>query len=167
MDIILVDENDKELGRQEKLKVHKEGKLHRAFSVFIFNSKNELLLQKRASVKYHSAGLWTNTCCGHPIDNIKKDAEKRLHEEMGLACNLEEKFSFIYKTRLENGLIVHEYDHVFFGRYDNPPEPNPNEVDEWIWIPLDKLKADIEKKPERYTPWLRVIIDDIAKIMHS
>ena len=158
MDIILVD---------EKLKVHKEGKLHRAFSVFVFNSKNELLLQKRSSVKYHSAGLWTNTCCGHPVDNIKKDAEKRLHEEMGFTCNLEEKFSFIYQARLGNGLIEHEYDHVLFGKYDKTPFPDPKEADGWKWVSITGLKKDIEENPQKYTAWLRVIIDDIAKIMHS
>ncbi len=162
MNVILVDSKDKEIGIESKLDAHKEGKLHRAFSVFIFNLKGELLLQKRAQDKYHSSGLWSNTCCSHPIEkNIKKEAERRLKEEMGFSCKLEEKFSLMYKAKMKNNLIENEYDHVFFGYYDKEPNPNPEEVSEYKWVSLDKLKKEVEKKPEIFTPWLRIILDEL------
>jgi isopentenyl-diphosphate delta-isomerase len=167
MDVVLVDENDKELGLEEKLEAHKKGKLHRAFSVFVFNSKKELLMQKRASEKYHSSGVWTNTCCSHPGkgEDVKKEAEKRLKEEMGFSCNLEKKFGFIYRAVLDNSFIEHEYDYVFFGKYDKNPNPNKSEVDDWRWVSLKELKRDIEKNPKKYSPWLRIIIDDVASLI--
>lgn len=168
MDVIIVDEKDNEFGLEEKLKVHKKGNLHRAFSVFVFNSKKELLLQKRAKEKYHSSGLWTNTCCSHPKngEDLKAEAEKRLKEEMGFTCNLEKKFSFIYRAVLDNGLIEHEYDHVFFGKFNKNPNPNPSEVKGWKWISLKKLKEDMGKSPKEYTPWLRIIIDEIISLVN-
>lgn len=157
--IILVDEKDKEIGVGEKLKVHQDGKLHRAFSIFIFNSKGELLLQKRSKSKYHSPSLWSNTCCSHPHPNqdIKKEAKRRLIEEMGIDCDLKEVFSFIYKSNLGN-MIEHEFDHVFIGRFDRDPKPNKEEVVDWKWVNINKLKEEIDKKPEKYTPWLRIIL---------
>lgn len=162
MHVLLVDENDKPISKEDKLKAHKEGYLHRAFSVFIFNSKKELLLQKRSDSKYHSPGLWSNTCCSHPItEDIKKEAALRLKEEMGFCCPLEEKFCFVYKARLEKGLIENEFDHVFFGKYDKTPIPDQREVSDWKWISIPELKKDIEENPEMYTPWLRIILGEV------
>jgi isopentenyl-diphosphate delta-isomerase len=165
MDVILVDKSDKQIGIKEKLKAHQEGKLHRAFSVFIFNPKKELLLQKRAKGKYHSSGLWTNTCCSHPQSgkDIKDEAETRLKDEMGITCNLTEKFSFIYKVKFDNGLYEHEYDYVFFGRYDGKVKPNKDEVESYKWISLNELKKDIKQNPKKYTYWLKECIDRVIK----
>lgn len=163
--IILVDKNDNEIGTEEKLKTHQQGKLHRAFSILIFNSKNELLIQKRAKTKYHTPGLWTNTCCSHPRKgkNIKEEAKKRLKQEMGFDCELKEIFTFIYKAKFKNRLTEHEYDHVFTGQFDGTPKPNPNEADDYKWISLEKLKKDIKKSPEKYTPWFKIILDKFIR----
>ncbi len=165
--VILVDKNDKEVGIGEKIKTHKEGKLHRAFSIFVFNSKSELLLQKRTKSKYHSGGLWTNTCCSHPIpgESVEETAHRRLKEEMGFDCNLKEIFSFTYKVKFENNLFENEYDHVFIGNFDGKPNPNPEEVDDWKWINLEKLKNDIRENPDRYTYWLKTSIDKIISYL--
>lgn len=166
-EVILVDENDNQIGVGEKIKIHKEGRLHRAISVFVINSDGELLLQKRGKGKYHSGGLWTNTCCSHPKpeENVKDAASRRLKEEMGFACNLKEAFAFTYRVKFENGLSEHEYDHVFIGRFDGLPKPHPEEVEDWKWIGMEELKKDIEKTPDKYTYWLRVVIDKV--ISHS
>lgn len=158
--LILVDENDNEIGLMEKLPAHKEGRLHRAFSVFIFNSNDELLLQQRADNKYHSAGLWTNTCCSHPIDGepINVTIKKRLREEMGIECDTHFQFSFIYKTEFENGLTEHEFDHVYFGRCDDFPVINPLEAKDWKYISLDKLQQDISENPNDYSAWLKICL---------
>ncbi len=157
--VALVKKNGEEIGREEKLRAHQEGKLHRAFSIFIFNKKGELLLQKRAKEKYHSGGLWSNTCCSHPGPglNIKEEAEKRLEEEMGIKTGLREVFSFIYRARVGK-LIEYEFDHVFFGRFDGEPKINKKEVEGWRWVSLDKLEKDIRENPQRYTFWLKKII---------
>ena len=162
-EVILVDENDNEIGTEEKMKAHQEGKLHRAFSIFIFNSKGELLLQKRAKSKYHSGGLWSNTCCSHPMpgEALEKTVHRRLIEEMGFDCELKEIFSFTYKAKFDNGLIEHEYDHVFIGKFDGKPTPNPEEVDEWKWIDVEELKKGIQENPDNYTYWLKASIDKI------
>ena len=154
-EIILVDRNDKEIGKEEKIEVHKQGKLHRAFSVFVFNSKGDLMLQKRAKDKYHAGGLWTNTCCGHPRpeEETDKAAYRRLKEEMGFDSDMNEIFSFIYKTPVGNDLTEHEYLHVFIGNYKNEPEINPQEAEDWKLIDLQELKKDISQNPENYTPW--------------
>jgi isopentenyl-diphosphate Delta-isomerase len=167
MEVILVDRSDKQIGIEEKLKAHQEGKLHRAFSVFIFNSKKELLLQKRAEGKYHSSGLWTNTCCSHPRPgkDIKEEAEARLKEEMGIICKLEEKFSFIYKVKFENNLYEHEFDHVFFGKYNGLVKPRKEEVSSYKWVSLKELEKEINKNPEKYTFWLKECIERV--IMES
>lgn len=163
--VILVDRLDREIGTEEKLKAHREGKLHRAFSVFIFNGKRELLLQKRSGTKYHSAGLWTNTCCSHPRPGESHHcaARRRLNEEMGFDCELTELFSFIYQADLDNNLVEHELDHVFVGRYDGQLMPNPNEVDDWKWMDIEKLKQDVEENPEHYTYWFKLVLDRVLK----
>ncbi len=165
-ELILVDENDKEVGFEEKLKAHQNGgKLHRAFSIFIFNSKGELLLQQRAKGKYHSALLWTNTCCGHPRpgESIEAQASRRLKEEMGFEYVLTEKFSFKYKVDFENGLSENEFDHIFFGKFDGAPKPDPNEAADWKWIGIEELKKDIKENPEKYTYWFKLCLDKALK----
>lgn len=161
--IILVDNKDKERGIEEKIKAHKEGKLHRAFSIMVFNSKGELLLQKRAKTKYHSQGLWSNTCCSHPLPNetIEKAARRRLKEEMGFDCKLKEIFSFVYKVKFENNLFEHEYDHVFIGKFDGKPMPNPMEAEDWKWIDVKELKKDIKENYNKYTYWLKISLDKV------
>lgn len=156
--LILVDENDKEIGTLEKTPVHEQGLLHRAFSIFIFNAANELLLQQRADGKYHSPGLWTNTCCSHPRqgEEVEDAVHRRLKEEMGMECELTFHFSFIYKHEFANGLTEHELDHVFFGYSDEKPSPNPEEVQDWKYIGMDELKEELESHPERYSPWLKI-----------
>ena len=162
----MVDEKDKEVGVEEKLKAHQNGgKLHRAFSIFVFNSKGEILLQKRAKEKYHSALLWTNTCCSHPRpdEDIEAAARRRLKEEMGFDCDLEEKFSFIYKIDFENGLSENEFDHVFFGKFDGEPKPDSKEVADWKWVSVEELKQDIKENSEKYTFWLKDSFNSVLK----
>lgn len=161
--VILVDEEDRAIGAAEKLLTHREGKLHRAFSIFVFNSNGELLLQKRARTKYHSGGLWSNTCCSHPRpgESIHEAAHRRLQEEMGFDCDLKGILSFTYKVQFDNGLFEHEYDHVFVGQYDGEPAPNPEEIDDWKWVNFEELQEDIQNNPDRYTYWLKISIDKI------
>lgn len=156
--VVLVNENDVEIGTAEKMKAHRESKLHRAFSVFVVNSKNEMLLQKRAHHKYHSGGLWTNTCCSHPRAGEKTDkaAHRRLQEEMGFDSELNELFTFLYKAKLDNELTEHELDHVFWGEYNGEVMPDPDEVDQFKWIDIQKLKQDIQQHPELYTVWFKI-----------
>lgn len=157
-DIILVNEKDEQTGRDEKLKVHKEGKLHRAFSVFIFNSKGEWLLQKRAQSKYHSPGLWSNACCSHPCygKDILREAKKRLKEEMGIDSSLKKSFTFSYRVELDN-LIENEIDHVFTGNFNGAAKPNKKEAADWKWISSLALKKDIKENPQNYTYWFKMI----------
>ena len=159
--VVLVDQNDQKLGLMEKQQAHVAGLLHRAFSVFIFNSKGELMIQQRAASKYHSPTLWTNTCCSHPRDNetYEQAAHRRVEEEMGFDCELEYKFNFIYKAHLENDLIEHELDHVFIGTFDDEPKLNPDEVMAYRWVELDDLKKDMEKNPQNYTAWFKIIFE--------
>ncbi|MFA5840829.1 MAG: isopentenyl-diphosphate Delta-isomerase [Candidatus Paceibacterota bacterium] len=163
--VILVDDNDNEIGVDEKLKAHEEGKLHRAFSIFIFNSKNELLLQRRALNKYHSAGLWTNTCCSHPRpdEDITISVHRRLKEEMGFDCDLKEIFTFKYKVPFTNGLTEHEFDHVFIGHYEENPNPNPEEVDSFEWMNLPTLSEKMKTNGELYTEWLKICFEELKK----
>ena len=158
--ILLVNKYDQELGYAEKIKVHKLGLLHRSFSIFIFNSRGKLLLQKRALDKYHSGGLWSNTCCSHQENPgiLIQMANHRLKEEMGFTCKLEEVSSFIYKTAVGNGLIENELDHVFFGISDDKPKPNKREVTDYKYLALYKIKKDISKNPEKYTKWFKIIL---------
>ena len=159
--VVLVDQDDHKLGLMEKQQAHVAGLLHRAFSVFVFNSKGELMIQQRAASKYHSPTLWTNTCCSHPRDNetYEQAAHRRLEEEMGFDCELEYKFNFIYKAHLENDLIEHELDHVFIGTFDDEPKLNPDEVMAYRWVELDDLKKDMEKNPQNYTAWFKIIFE--------
>lgn len=163
--VILVDENDTETGSMEKLMVHQLGLLHRAFSVFVFNTKGELLLQQRADNKYHSAGLWTNTCCSHPRINetIIDAVERRLDEEMGLRCKTDFIFSFTYKIKFKNGLTEHEFDHVYYGITDDLPIPERSEVKDYKYIRLDDLKADLILQPGSYTEWMKICLPKVIK----
>ncbi len=168
-DIILVDENDKKIGEGEKMDVHEKGKLHRAFSIFIFNNKSELMLQKRVAVKYHSPNLWSNTCCSHPRPGEKTldGAIRRLKEEMGFNCSLEELLSFIYEVKFSNGLTENEYDHVFVGEYNDKPNLNLNEASDWKWVDLEDLEKDIRKNPENYTHWLKLCLNKLISATTS
>ena len=158
--VILVDDNDQEVGVLPKMDAHIYGHLHRAFSVFIFNSKGELLLQQRAFAKYHSGGLWTNTCCSHPQPGelTLDGAKRRLNEEMGVICSIEEIFEFKYNIKFSNGLIEHEYDHVFFGSSDNIPICNTEEVASWKYIAVNDLMTDVNDFPQHYTEWFKMSI---------
>ena len=163
--VILVDENNNQIGLEEKILAHKKNLLHRAFSIFIFNDSFEILLQKRAPNKYHSGNLWTNTCCSHPLENLSlvESAKKRLVEEMGIKANLNEVFSFIYQAKFGNGLSEYEYDHVLFGISNNQPILNPDEAIDYKWIKISDLKAQIEKNPGNFTVWLQIMINNYFK----
>ena len=159
--VILVNENNEQIGTMPKLEAHEKAVLHRAFSVFIFNDKNELMLQQRAALKYHSALLWTNTCCSHQLvgeTNIQA-GKRRLNEEMGFVVELEESISFIYKAPFDNGLTEHEYDHVLIGKYNGIPMINQDEVANWKWMSLEAVKNDMLEQPEIYTEWFKIIFD--------
>jgi isopentenyl-diphosphate delta-isomerase len=159
-EVILVDENDRAIGTLEKLRAHQEGILHRAFSIFVFDSTGRLLLQRRSSTKYHSANLWSNTCCGHPTpgESVSVAAHRRLKEEMNFDCELRESFRFTYRVRLDRSLFEHEYDYVLVGEYNNDPVPDVKEVSDWMWISIDELKADMQTNYRDYTYWLRCLI---------
>lgn len=158
--VVLVDENDFETGYLDKLEAHRKGMLHRAFSVLIFNSAGELLLQKRAAGKYHSAGLWTNTCCSHPMPNeaVSDAVRRRLKEEMGLTCETNFLYKFIYRAALDNNLIEYEMDYVFTGVCDDSPVINSHEVAEWKFVSLARIREDITRQPHQYTFWFKEII---------
>ena len=157
--VVLVDEKDNPIGLMPKMEAHERAVLHRAFSVFILNGKGELMLQQRANHKYHSPGLWTNTCCSHQRDGESNiDAgQRRLHEEMGFTTELTELTSFIYKASFDNGLTEHEFDHIMLGRYEDNPVINPDEVAAWKWKPLAEVKKDVEANPKNYTVWFVII----------
>ena len=160
-EIILVDEQDNAIGTMEKMEAHRRGVLHRAFSIVLFNSSGELLLQRRADNKYHSSGLWTNTCCSHPLpdESIHDAAQRRLKYEMGINLKPEFAFKFIYKTSLDRSLIEHELDYVFIGTFDGEPDINKEEVSDWKFMNLKDLRNDIKSYPEIYTVWFRLIVD--------
>jgi isopentenyl-diphosphate delta-isomerase len=159
-EVILIDEQDRELGSAEKLVAHRTGKLHRAVSVFVFDDAGNLLLQRRASTKYHSPDRWSNTCCGHPRpgETPQAAAHRRLREEMGFDCVLEPAFAFLYRAELENGLQEHEFDRVFVGRFAGVPSPNPAEVGAWRWANVEEIIADQAVHPDRYTVWFKLIL---------
>jgi len=161
--VVLVDVNDVALGTMEKMEAHVTGTLHRAISVFVFNSSGDFLLQQRAAEKYHSAGKWSNTCCSHPRSGeLNMDAaRRRLREEMGMECALEEWFNFVYRAEFDNGLIEHEYDHVFVGKCDELPKPNPQEVAAFRYIGRETLNADIEQNSDNYTEWFKICLKEI------
>lgn len=159
-DIILVDEKDNPIGKMEKLEAHKKKKLHRAFSILVFNAHGDLLIQKRSFDKYHSGGLWSNTCCSHPKpgEDTLDAAHRRLKEEMGFDCPLIERYTYIYDIDFENGLSEYELDHVIFGYHEGDYILNPDEASDAIWRPIKSIKADLEKNPERYTHWFKIIM---------
>lgn len=167
--VILVDENDNQVGLMPKLEAHQKGLLHRAFSVFIFNKDYKLLLQKRALSKYHSGGLWTNTCCSHPRENedIFDAANRRLYEEMGIKTSLRKVYDFIYKAELDNNLIENEFDHVFYGIYDDNPTLNLNEASDFKWIDMHSLNLDIKDNPQDYTIWFKIAFDYFYKYLNK
>lgn len=159
--VILVDENDVELGLMEKLEAHRQALLHRAFSVLIFNENGEMMIHRRALEKYHSGGLWTNACCSHPRhgETVIEAGHRRLQEEMGFDTDLEKVMEFTYKAELDGGLTEHEYDHVLVGSFDALPNPNPEEVCDWKWISIVDLQKDIKQQPELYTEWFKIIFN--------
>lgn len=156
--VILVDTEDRPIGTMEKMEAHEKGLLHRAFSVFIYNAEGKMLLQQRSLDKYHSAGLWTNACCSHPRpgEATINAASRRLHEEMGFTTNLEENFSFIYKTAFENGLTEHEVDHVFTGTYDGPIVPDKNEVESYQYFSIEEIRKMMDEQPGMFTSWFKI-----------
>lgn len=159
--VILVDDKDIEVGVMEKMEAHLTGTLHRAISVFVFNEKGEFLLQQRAYEKYHSGGKWSNTCCSHPRpgEHIIDAANRRLREEMGMNCKLTPWFNFTYRAELDNGMIEHEYDHVFIGISDEHPKPEPNEVSAFKYIAREALEADIQQSPRQYSEWFKLCFE--------
>jgi len=163
--VILVDENDGQIGLMEKMEAHEKGLLHRAFSVFLFNSKGEMLLQQRAISKYHSGGLWTNTCCSHPREGEETitAAHRRLEEEMGFDCKIEKAFDFIYKSALDNELTEHELDHVFIGEYEGNIIPNPEEVEGYKYISISELTKDVAENSDDYTEWFKICLEEVLR----
>ncbi len=163
--VILVNEQDEQTGLMPKLEAHEKGLLHRAFSVFLFNTKGEFILQQRAADKYHSAGLWSNTCCSHPLaeEDTLQAAHRRLNEEMGLQAELKPLYSFIYKASLERGLTEYEFDHIFTGISDQEPVINREEVADWKYIAPAELLADIENRPEQYSVWFKLSVRTVIE----
>lgn len=161
--VVLVDENDNEIGQMEKQAAHIDPHLHRAFSIFLFNSKGELLMQQRALSKYHSSGLWTNTCCSHPRagETLEEATSRRLMEEMGMTCPMHEVYTFIYKASVGEGLTEHEFDHVFIGQSDDTPIINHEEVESWKYMTVADLKDNIQLHPEQYTEWFKITFEEM------
>ncbi len=159
--IILVNEKDEVIGDEEKLKAHLAGLLHRCISIFIFNSKGEMLLQKRAKSKYHSGGLWTNAVCGHQNPGEENDpaAHRCLKEEMGFDCSMKEIFTFTYQADLDHGIREHEFDHVFLGVFDGEVKPNPEEAEDFKWVSAEWLREDVKKNPDNYTYWFKLVFE--------
>ena len=166
---MIVDADGQTRGTMDKMAAHRTGTMHRAFSVFIFNSKGQLLLQQRAFDKYHSGGLWTNTCCSHPrLGEFTPDAaNRRLQEEMGMQCELTELFQFSYRHEFENGLIENEYDHVFMGITDDLPLPNPAEVADFRYIDTDLLMLELSEQPELYTAWFKICLEQVLEVYYA
>ena len=162
--VVLVDEHDNEVGTMEKIEAHEKALLHRAFSIFVFNDAGQMMLQKRALSKYHSPGLWTNTCCSHPRpgESLEEATRRRIAEEMGFECKMHEVFSFIYKAAFDHGLTEHELDHVFMGLHNGDPLINPDEVEEWKWIDVDDLLKDIDQFPDKYTVWFKIAVKEMG-----
>lgn len=167
--VVLVDDKDRAIGWSDKLQAHQDGLLHRAFSIFIFDSSGNMLLQQRATAKYHGGGLWTNACCSHPQwqEDVKDSARRRLLYEMGIRCEISEVFTFIYHTPVENDLIEHEFDHVFLGFYDQAPIPNPLEVRDFRWIAIPDLINDVKRSPENYTYWFKSALPLILEALEK
>ncbi len=163
--VICVDELDQPTGSMEKMEAHLRGCLHRAFSIFIYNSEGKMLLQRRAADKYHSGGLWTNACCSHPApeEALEETIHRRLLEEMGFDCSLREIHQFLYKASLDHGLVEHEYDHVFVGTYDGEVFLNPEEADDYKWMSIEELRNDVCERPELYTIWFRIALEKVLE----
>ncbi len=162
--LIAVDVQDRETGRVEKMAAHRRGILHRAFSIFVFDEDNRLLLQRRARCKYHSGGLWSNTCCSHPRagESLLDSAHRRLREEMGFDCGLEAVFGFVYRATLDCGLVEHEFDHVMVGRFQGPAAPDAREVEDWKWESLPAIQAQLAENPTRFTAWFKTALDGLV-----
>ena len=167
MEVILVDEKDVATGAMEKMEAHQKASLHRAFSIFIFNSQGKMLLQKRAAGKYHSAGLWTNACCSHPQpgEDTLKAAEKRLKEEMGFITPLKKVFDFIYRANLDNGLTEHEFDHVFVGTYDGAVFPDLDEASDYCYQTTEEIKRSLLAHPKKYTEWFKIAFPKLEEYL--
>lgn len=162
--IELVDNNDSIIGSEEKLVVHQKGLLHRAFSILVFNENGEMLIHQRALNKYHSGGLWTNACCGHPNagESMETAVHRRLKEEMGFDCPLELKFIFKYRAEFDNGLIENEIDHVYVGKFNDDFTFNPEEVADYKWVNLADVREDVSLNPAKYTIWFKKILEQPA-----
>lgn len=158
--VVLVDKEDNPIGKEEKLRAHLKGSLHRAFSLFVFNSREQLLIQKRSDLKYHTPGLWSNSCCSHPRpgETSFSAAKRRISEEMGFSCNIRSLFSCYYYMELNNKLIEHEKNQILIGNYDGEPNPDPQEVSDWKWLTLDNLTEEIKVSPGQFTPWFLLIM---------
>ncbi|MEJ7626525.1 MAG: isopentenyl-diphosphate Delta-isomerase [Ferruginibacter sp.] len=167
--VILVNERDEAIGSMEKMEAHSNGALHRAFSVFIFNKKGEMLIQQRAVKKYHSGGLWTNACCSHPMpgEDLASAAHRRLMEEMGFDTDINKAFSFTYNTSFSNGLTENEYDHVFTGVYDGEINPVESEVKDYCFMSVDEIKSSIQSHPGKYTEWFKIAFPKLEKYLAS
>lgn len=163
--VVLVDENDQEIGTMEKMEAHEKGLLHRAFSIFVFNDKKELMIQQRALDKYHSGGLWTNTCCSHPRKNESNidAANRRLMEEMGFKCQMENPFHFTYKAVLDNELTEFEFDYVFIGFTNDPPVLNPNEAMDWKYMSLETIEHEMNVNPQDFTEWFKIVFNEVKE----
>lgn len=168
-EVILVTEDNEPIGTMEKIEAHRKGVLHRAFSVFIFNEQNEMLLQQRAETKYHSSGLWTNACCSHPrpFENTEDAALRRLSEELGFTTSLTKIFDFQYNAAFDNGLTEYEYDHVYVGEYTGKISPNPNEVQDYCYKKLDEIESTIKTNPHKYTAWFLIAFPKVVSWMQS
>ncbi|MEN8224550.1 MAG: isopentenyl-diphosphate Delta-isomerase [Bacteroidota bacterium] len=163
--VILVDDKDREIGSMEKIEAHEKALLHRAFSIFVFNESGQMMLQRRALSKYHSPGLWTNSCCSHPRpgESLQQATSRRIVEEMGFSCDMHEVLSFIYKAPFDHGLTEHELDHVFMGIFNDEPEINPEEVAEWKWVDVDELLSDVDANPDNYTVWFKIALAEMER----
>lgn len=166
-EVVLVNERDEQVGIMEKMEAHEKALLHRAFSICVFNNNNELLLQQRAQEKYHSGGLWTNTCCSHPRpgEALLAAGHRRLLEEMGFDCELFPAFHFVYHAKLDKGLTEHELDHVIIGKYNGEPLPNPDEVMNYKWMSLENIADDMKANPLDYTEWFKICFQELAEYM--
>ncbi|MBK9290566.1 MAG: isopentenyl-diphosphate Delta-isomerase [Bacteroidetes bacterium] len=167
--VVLVDEQDRPLGLMEKMEAHRKALLHRAFSIFLFNNDGQMLLQQRAMTKYHSPGLWTNTCCSHPRheETLEQATSRRLKEEMGMSCDMRKAFDFIYKADVGQGLTEHEFDHVFIGITDDQPEINTDEVASWKYVGMKELYKDVEQHPEKYTVWFKIALKQLQEYLKT
>lgn len=163
--VILVDEDDLEIGTCEKLEAHQKALLHRAFSVFLFNKNGELLIHQRADEKYHTGGLWSNTCCSHPAPDepIEVGIQRKLFQEMGINAPVSKMFKFTYKAEFDNGLTENELDYVYFGEYNDAPNPNPEEVQAWKYSSLEEIKKEVAEDETRFTPWFKKLLDRVEE----